>query len=197
MGAGQAANTCAPMASYKISPFILRGMLSPKLQKVRYYSLLTGLQVSLPQLSVCVCVCVCVVTDTSDLWVREQTIYHQQQEEQPEQHLASAAHGATWWGPDIHLCKQQAFHHRRGSLKLGDIQLIFGCFPPQQRKESALKPQKVSKFLSEKVSSSLWRNSGFPGDWFDLLPVRGIHKSLLQHHSPKASILWCSAFFMV
>ena len=34
-------------------------------------------------------------------------------------------------------------------------------------------------------------------DWFDLLAVQGILKSLLQHHSSKASILWCSAFFMV
>src|SRR5574340_793721 len=33
--------------------------------------------------------------------------------------------------------------------------------------------------------------------WFDLLAVQGILKSLLQHHSSKASILWYSAFFMV
>ena len=34
-------------------------------------------------------------------------------------------------------------------------------------------------------------------DWFDLLAVQGTFKSLLQHHSLKASILQCSAFFMV
>ena len=34
-------------------------------------------------------------------------------------------------------------------------------------------------------------------DWFDLLAVQGTVKSLLQHHSSKASILWCSAFFIV
>ena len=34
-------------------------------------------------------------------------------------------------------------------------------------------------------------------DWFDRLAVQGTLKSLLQHHSLKASILWCSAFFMV
>ena len=33
-------------------------------------------------------------------------------------------------------------------------------------------------------------------DWVDLLAVQGTLKSLLQHHSSKASILWCSAFFM-
>ena len=33
-------------------------------------------------------------------------------------------------------------------------------------------------------------------DWLDLLAVQGTLKSLLQHHSSKASVLWCSAFFM-
>ena len=33
--------------------------------------------------------------------------------------------------------------------------------------------------------------------WLDLLAVQGTLKSLLQHHSPKALILWCSAFFIV
>ena len=37
----------------------------------------------------------------------------------------------------------------------------------------------------------------FRVDWFDLLAVQGTLKSLLQHHSSKASILWCSAFFIV
>ena len=37
----------------------------------------------------------------------------------------------------------------------------------------------------------------FRMDWLDLLAVQGMLKSLLQHHSSKASILWCSAFFMV
>ena len=34
-------------------------------------------------------------------------------------------------------------------------------------------------------------------DWLDLLVVQGTLKSLLQHHSSKVSILWCSAFFIV
>ena len=33
--------------------------------------------------------------------------------------------------------------------------------------------------------------------WLDLLAVQGTLKNLLQHHSSKASILWCSAFFIV
>ena len=53
--------------------------------------------------------------------------------------------------------------------------------------------------LSFKISPS----SEYPGliffriDWFDLLAVQRTLKSLLQHHSTKASILQCSAFFMV
>ena len=37
----------------------------------------------------------------------------------------------------------------------------------------------------------------FRMDWLDLLAVQGPLKSLLQHHSSKESILWCSAFFIV
>ena len=39
--------------------------------------------------------------------------------------------------------------------------------------------------------------SSFRMDWLDLLAVQGTLKSLLQHHSSKASILRCSAFFIV
>ena len=39
--------------------------------------------------------------------------------------------------------------------------------------------------------------NSFRMDWLDLLAVQGTLKSLLQHHSSKASILWCSAFFTV
>ena len=37
----------------------------------------------------------------------------------------------------------------------------------------------------------------FRMDWLDLLAVQGTFKSLLQHHSSKASIHWCSAFFII
>ena len=39
--------------------------------------------------------------------------------------------------------------------------------------------------------------TSFRMDWLDLLAVQGTLKSLLQHHSSKAAILWCSAFFIV
>ena len=37
----------------------------------------------------------------------------------------------------------------------------------------------------------------FRKDWLHLLAVQGVLKSFLQHHSSKASILWCSVFFIV
>ena len=37
----------------------------------------------------------------------------------------------------------------------------------------------------------------FRMDWLDLLAIQGTLKSLLQHHSSKAEVLWCSAFFIV
>ena len=47
--------------------------------------------------------------------------------------------------------------------------------------------------LSNKYSGLV----SFRMDWLDLFAVQGTLKSLLQHHSFKASILWCSAFFIV
>ena len=58
-----------------------------------------------------------------------------------------------------------------------------------------------SKYWSFRFSMSL--SNEHPGlgsfriDWLDLLAVQGTLKSLLQHHSSKASILRCSAFFTV
>ena len=46
-------------------------------------------------------------------------------------------------------------------------------------------------------SNEYSRLISFRMDWLDLLAVQGTLKSLLQHQSSKASILWCSAFFMV
>ena len=37
----------------------------------------------------------------------------------------------------------------------------------------------------------------FRNEWFDFLAVQGTLKSLLQNHSSKASILWCSTFFII
>ena len=72
----------------------------------------------------------------------------------------------------------------------------------------------IRVFTNESVLHIGWPNIGFSAsasvlplkysglisfriDWFDLFAVRGTLKSLLQHHSLKASVLQCSADFMV
>ena len=50
----------------------------------------------------------------------------------------------------------------------------------------------LSIIPSREISGLIFRM-----DWLDLLAVQGTLKRLLQHHSSKASILWCSAFFIV
>ena len=66
--------------------------------------------------------------------------------------------------------------------------------------ESAL-PIRWPKYMS--FSFNISPSNEHPGpisfrmDWLDLLAVPGTLKSLLQHHSSKASILWCSAFIIV
>ena len=51
--------------------------------------------------------------------------------------------------------------------------------------------------FSINLSNEYSRLISFRMDWFDLLAVQGTLKSLLQHHSSKASLLWHSAFFIV
>ena len=66
--------------------------------------------------------------------------------------------------------------------------------------ESTL-PMRWPKFWGFSFSISLSKEHpgliSFSMDWLDLLAVQGTLKSLFQHHSSKASIFWCSAFFTV
>ena len=81
--------------------------------------------------------------------------------------------------------------------------LLLPSFFPSIRvfsNESALRirwPKYWSFRFSISSSNEYSRLISFRIDWFDLLAVQGTLKSLLQHHSLKASILWHSAFFMV
>ena len=107
-------------------------------------------------------------------------------------------------------------HQLRSSLKLMSIEsvvpssrlilcrpLFLPPIPPSIRvfsSESTLR-MKWPKYWS--FSFSIIPSKEHPGlisfrvDWLDLLAVQGTLKSLLQHHSSKASILWRSAFFTV
>ena len=81
--------------------------------------------------------------------------------------------------------------------------LLLPPIPPSIRvfsNESALH-MRCPKYWS--FSFSISPSNEQPGlisfrmDWLDLLSVQGTLKSLLQHHSSKASSIWCSAFFTV
>ena len=58
-------------------------------------------------------------------------------------------------------------------------------------------PKYWSFSFSISPSNDYSRLISFRMYWFDVLTIQGMLKSLLQHHSSKASILWLSAFFMV
>ena len=58
-------------------------------------------------------------------------------------------------------------------------------------------PEYWSFSFNSSPSNEYSRLVSFSMDWLDLLAVQGTLKSLLQHHSSKASTLWRSAFFMV
>ena len=82
--------------------------------------------------------------------------------------------------------------------------LLLPTIPPSIRvfsNESTLHMRWPTKYWS--LSFSISPSNEHPGlisfkmDWLYLLAVEGTLKSLLQHHSSKASILWCSDFFTV
>ena len=88
-------------------------------------------------------------------------------------------------------------------LILCRLLLLLPLIPPSIKvfsNESTLH-MRWPKYWSFSFSISL--SNEYPGlisfrmDWLDLLAVQGTLKSLLQHHSSKESILWCSAFFTV
>ena len=70
-----------------------------------------------------------------------------------------------------------------------------GSFPLSQFFASG--GQKLQFQLQDCLSSEYSGLISFRIDCLDLLVVQGTLKSLLQYHSSKASILWCSAFFIV
>ena len=81
--------------------------------------------------------------------------------------------------------------------------LLLAPIPPSIRvfsNESTLRmrwPKYWSFSFSIIPSKEIAGLISFRMDWLDLLTVQGTLKSFLQHHSSKASIFWCSAFFTV
>ena len=71
-----------------------------------------------------------------------------------------------------------------------------GSFPMSQLFAWGGQSTKISASASVlPMNTQDW--SPFRMDWLDLLEVQGALKSLLQHHSSKASIFWCSVFFTI
>ena len=89
------------------------------------------------------------------------------------------------------------------NLTLGRALLLLPPIPPSIRvfsNESTLLmrwPKYWSFSFSISSSKEIPGLISFRMDWLDLLAVQGTLKSLLEHHSSKASILRCSAFFTV
>ena len=125
------------------------------------------------------------------------------------------------WLCDPMECSTPGFpvHHQHQSLlKLMSIEsvmpsnhLVLCClllphlqsFPASRSFQWISSSHQVAKLLAKVFSFSMSPSSEYSGlipfrmDWLDLLVDLGTLKSLLQHHSSKASILWRSAFFMV
>ena len=99
-------------------------------------------------------------------------------------------------------CSMPGFpvYHQLPELAQTHVHSVSLCHPSIRvfSRESGIRWPKYWSF-----SFNISPSNGYSGlisfrmDWFDLLAVQGTLKSLLQHHSSKASILWHSAFFIV
>ena len=115
-------------------------------------------------------------------------------------------------------CSTPGLHHQLLELIQTHAHLVGDAIQPSHPLSSLLFPHSVfpnnNVFSNESVLRIRWPRywsfsfsispsneySGlitFRMDWLDLLAVLGTLKSLLQHHSSKALILWCSTFFIV
>ena len=105
-------------------------------------------------------------------------------------------------------------HHQLSEFMQTHVYPVGDAIQPSHALSPAFNLSGIRVFSSESVLRIRWPNywsfsfsispsneySGlisFRMDWLDLLAVQGTLKSLFQHHSSKASVLWCSTFFMV
>ena len=112
--------------------------------------------------------------------------------------------------PVLHHLPELAQTHVHGvgdaiqpSYPLSPLLLLFSIFPSIRvfsKEESVLRIRWPNYWSFSFNISPFSEYSGlisFRMDWLDLLAIQGTLKSLLQHHSSKASILWSSGFFIV
>ena len=108
-------------------------------------------------------------------------------------------------------------HHQHPEFTQTHVHLVIDAIQPSHPMSSpflpALNPSQHQSLFQSQLFTWGGQSTGasalasflpkYPGlisflmDWLDLLAVQGTLKSLLQHHSSKASILWCSVFFTV
>ena len=109
-------------------------------------------------------------------------------------------------------------HHQLPELTQTHVHRVSDAIQPSHPLLSSFPPAPISPsirvFSNESTLRMRWQkywsfsfsiipSKEHPGlisfrmDWLDLLAIQGTLKSPLQHHNSKASILWCSAFFIV
>ena len=104
-------------------------------------------------------------------------------------------------------------NHQLTDLTQTHVHWVSNAIQPSHPLSTLLPPSiipSIRVFWDESVLQKYWSYSfglspsneysgliSFSIDWLDLLAIQGTLKSLLQHHSSKASILWFSAFFTV
>jgi len=103
--------------------------------------------------------------------------------------------------PCSNSCPSSQWCHPTSSSSVVSFSSWLQSFPASGSFQWVSFSHQVAKYWSFSFNISPYNEySGlisFRMDWLDLLAVQGTLKSLLQHHSSKASILWHSAFFIV
>ena len=98
-------------------------------------------------------------------------------------------------------CPSSRWYHPTISSSVITFSSHLQSFPASESSDESVLHIRWPKYWSFIFSISLSHEysglTSFRMDWLDLLAVQGTLESLLQHHSSKASILWCSAFFIV
>ena len=111
----------------------------------------------------------------------------------------TAGHQASLPSPSPRVCSNSCTLSHGCYLTISSSANLFFCL--QSFPASASFPMSLLFTSGSQSTGTSTLASGLPVlsfriDCFDLLAVQGTLKSLLQHHGLKASILWCSAFFM-
>ena len=124
----------------------------------------------------------------------------------------------TFCNPMNHSMPGPSVHHQLLEFTQTHVHWVHDAIQPSHPRSSpsppAPNPPSIRVFSNDSTLHIRWpkyRSFSFsiipseehPGlisfrmDWLDVLAVQGTLKSLLQHHSLKASVFWCSTFFLV